>query len=104
MDTVTTIMDKSLGTNLHLWRFFTRAKQTVWREFIYTCSALPPPPLQCWTSVHAISPEFQHCMGGRGGGGGEATQFETENSVFVKLRFKNAEFTQVSQGILSTIV
>ena len=22
-------MDKSLGTNLHLWRFFTRAKQTV---------------------------------------------------------------------------
>ena len=48
----TTIMDKSLGTNLHLWRFFTRAKQTVRREFIYTCSA--PPPLQCWTSVHAL--------------------------------------------------
>ena len=63
-----TIMDKSLGTNSNFWRFFTRAKQTVRREFIYTCSA-PPPPLQCWTSVHAISPEFQHCMGGRGGGG-----------------------------------
>ena len=81
-----TIMDKSLGTNSHL----TRAKPTVRREFIYTCSAPPPPPLQCWTSVHAISPEFQHCMGGRGGEG-KATQFETENSAFVKLRFKNAE-------------
>ena len=81
-------MDKSLGTNSHL----TRAKQTVRREFIYTCSASPPPPLQCWTSVHAISPEFQHCMGEGGGGGeGKATQFETENSAFVKLRFKNAE-------------
>ena len=59
-------MDKSLGTNSHL----TRAKATVRREFIYTCSAPPPspPPLQCWTSVYAISPEFQHCMGGRGGG------------------------------------
>ena len=85
-----TIMDKSLGTNSHL----TRAKATVRREFIYTCSAPPPPPLQCWTSVHAISPEFQHGMGGRGGGEGEegkATQFETENSAFVKLGFKNAE-------------
>ena len=79
-------MDKSLGTNSHL----TRAKQWVRREFIYTCSAPPPPP-QCWTSVHAISPEFQHCMGGKGGGEGKATQFETENSAFVKLRFKNAE-------------
>ena len=37
-----------------------------------------------------------------GGGGGKATQFETENGAFVKLRF-NA-ITQVSQGILSTIV
>ena len=25
---------------------------------------LPPAPhLQCWTRVHVISPEFQHCMG-----------------------------------------
>ena len=56
---IQTIMDKSLGTNLHLWRFFSR----------YTCSAPPltPHPLQCWTRVHAISPEFQHCIGGRGG-------------------------------------
>ena len=38
------IMGKSLGTNLHLWRFFTRAKQTVRREFIYACSAPSPHP------------------------------------------------------------
>ena len=47
-------------------------------------------------------------MGGRGGAGkGKATQFETENSAFVKLRFKTQKInaiTQVSQGILSTIV
>ena len=64
-------MDKSLGTYLHLWRFFKRAKQTVTREFIYTWSAPPPPPaphLQCWTRVYVISPEFQHCIGGRGEG------------------------------------
>ena len=38
-------------------------------KFIYTCSAPPPPPLlQCWTRVHAISPKFQHCIAGWGGG------------------------------------
>ena len=36
-------MDKSLGTNLHLWCFFKCTKQTVTCEFIYTWSA---PPLQ----------------------------------------------------------
>ena len=61
-----TIMDKSLGTNLHLWRFFTRAKRRARREFIYVCSAPPPPPIQCWTRVRAISLEVQHCIGGRG--------------------------------------
>ena len=59
-----TIMDKSLGTNLHLWRFFTRAKQI----HLHLFSPSPFPLLQCWTRVHAISPEFQHCIGGLGGG------------------------------------
>ena len=57
---LSTIMDKILGTNLHLWRFFSG----------YTCSTpplSPPTPVQCWTRVHAISPEFQHCIGGEGG-------------------------------------
>ena len=36
---------------------------------------LPPRPhLQCWTRVQVISSEFQHCMGGRGGGGGRVKQ------------------------------
>ena len=77
-------MDKSLGTNLHLWRIFTRAKRTARQEFIYICLAPslppPPPPLQCWTRVYAISPEVQQCMGV--GGGGKATHFETQKQCF----------------------
>ena len=54
-------------------------------KFIYTCSAPPPPPLlQCWTRVHAISPEFQHCIGGWGE---EATHFKTDKSAFFKIPF-----------------
>ena len=46
------------------------------------------PLLQCWTRVQAISPKFQHCIGGRGE---EATHFKTDNSAFWKLHFKNTE-------------
>ena len=43
---------------------------------------LPPAPhRQCWTRVHIISPELQHCMGGGGGKGGKETQFKTHASV-----------------------
>ena len=76
-------MDKSLGTNSHL----TRAKQSVRREFIYTCSA-PPPPYNVGQVYMLFLQSFNIVWGE---GGGEATQFETENSAFVKLRFKNAE-------------
>ena len=81
-------MDKSLRTNLHLWRFFTRAKQTVRGEFIYTCSAPPSPSPRTMLDkcTRSISLDFQHCMGG-GGGGGEAMHFETENSTFFKTPF-----------------
>ena len=61
--------------------------------------------LQCWTHVHAISPEFQHCIGGVGGGRQRILKRITvlfENSI-LKTRKINA-ITQVSQGILSTIV
>ena len=95
-------MHKSLGTNLHLWRFFKRAKQTVTREFIYTWSAPPPSPppphLQCWTRVHVIFPEFQHCIGG---GGGKATQLKTDKSGFLNSVLKAQKINaiaQVSQG------
>ena len=38
-------------------------------RIIYTCSAPPPPiSLERWKRVHAISLEFQHCIGGGGGG------------------------------------
>ena len=81
------MVDKSLGTNLHLWLFFTRAKRTARREFVNIFSAAPPPPppLQCWTRAHTrVSTLY-------GGKGGKATHFETENSAFLKLRFKHAE-------------
>ena len=83
------MVDKSLGTNLHLWLFFTRAKRTARREFIYIFSAAPhPPPLYNVGHVHTLfSLEVQHCMGG----GGEVTHFEAENSAFLKLRFKHTE-------------
>ena len=81
---IQTIMDKSLGTNLHLWRFFTRAKQI----HLHLFSPSPSPLLQCWTRVHAISPECQHCIGGWGE---EATRLKTDNSAFLKFCFENTE-------------
>ena len=41
---IITINDKSLETNLHLQRFFTRAKQTVASNCNYTCPAPLPKP------------------------------------------------------------
>ena len=70
-------MDKSLGTNLHLWRFFTRAKQS--RANSSKLVQPLPSPLQWWTRVHDISPEFQHQIIFVWGGG---THFETDDSAF----------------------
>ena len=64
-----------------------QTRQTVTHKFIYTCSA-PSPSLQCWTRVHDVSPEFQHCIEGWG----EATHFKTDtDSASLKPRFKNTE-------------
>ena len=62
------------------------------------------PLLQCWTRVQAISPKFQHCIGGRGGRQHILKRITVlfENSI-LKTPKMNA-ITQVSQGILSTIV
>ena len=76
-------MDKSLGTNLHLWRFFTRAKQTVIREFIYTCSA-PPPRYNVGNVYTLFLQSFNIALGGEWG---KATHFETDNSAFFKIPF-----------------
>ena len=93
---VHTIMDKSLGTNSHLWRFFTRAKQTVRREFVYTCSAPPPhPPPTMLDKCTCYFSRVSTLYGGEGGGEGESRKIKTQ---------KINAITQVSQGILSTIV
>ena len=91
-----TIVDKSLGTNLHLWRFFTRAEQslasergrisdlslgntsafaglTVTRKFIYTCSApAPPPPPHNVGHVYTLFLQSFNIVWGGGGGGSNA--------------------------------
>ena len=102
-------MDKSPGTNLHLWRFFKSAKQTVTREFIYTWSAPPPspPPTMldtCTRYFVRVSTLYEGGGGGDGGGEGKAPQFKTDNSAFFKLRFENTKLMQVSKGVLSSIV
>ena len=82
-------MDKSLGTNLHSWRFFTRVKRTVRREFIYlSFSPRPPAP---YTMLDTCTRYFSRGSTLYGGKGGKATHFETENSAFFKLRFKHIE-------------
>ena len=93
-------MDKSLGTNCHLWLFFTRAKQI----HLHLFSPSPSPTLQCWTCVHAISPEFRHCIGGWRG---EQRILKPITMLFSNSALKTPKInaiTQVSQGILSTIV
>ena len=87
----TTIMDKSLGENLHLWRFFKRAKQTVTREFIYTWSAPPPSPQPPTYNVGHVYTLFRQSFNIVWGGGVKVTQFKTDNSAFLKLRFENTE-------------
>ena len=79
-----TIMDKSLGTNLHLWRFFTRAKQIHLHLFI------PSPCAPSYNAGHVYTlflQSFYIVLGE----GGEATHFKTDNSAFWKLHFKNTE-------------
>ena len=50
---VTTIMDKSLGSHLHLWGFLHN----------HTCPTPPPTHRQGWTRVSRIFLEFQLCIG-----------------------------------------
>ena len=53
-----TIMDKSLGTNLHFWCFYTHTRC----EYNFTCLTSPPTTIQCWKLLPAISSGFQHCI------------------------------------------
>ena len=72
---MTTIMDKSLGTNLHLWRVFTRAKQIHLHLFI------PSPSAPSYNVGHVYTlflQSFNIVLGEEG----EATHFKTDNSAF----------------------
>ena len=87
--------------------FQTRQTNSHARMHLHLVSPSPPPPhpsphLQCWTRVHVISTEFQHCMGGIKQRNLQRITVLFENSV-LKTQKINA-ITQVSQGILSTIV
>ena len=104
-------MDKSRGANLYLWCF---PKRAVTREFIYTWSSPSPQPPTCNVGhvYKLFLQSFNIVLGGGGGGGGwgggKATQFKTDNSaLFLNSVLKTQKInaiTQVSQGILSTIV
>ena len=96
-----TIMDKSLGTNLHLWRFYTRAKQIHLRLFISS----PSPPFYNVGHVYKLFLQSFNIVLGEGGRRQHILKRITllfENSI-LKTPKINA-ITQVSQGILSTIV
>ena len=74
-----------------LWRFFKRAKQS--RSNSSTLGQpLPPtapPPTMLDTCTRYFSRVSTLYRGG--GGGGKETQFKTDNSAFLKLRFENTE-------------
>ena len=98
---IQTIMDKSLGTNLHLWRFYTRAKQIHLRLFIPS----PSPPSYNVGHVYKLFLQSFNIVLGEGGRRQHILKRITvlfENSI-LKTPKINA-ITQVSQGILSTIV
>ena len=72
----TTIMDNSLVEKLTFVALFHK-RQTNSDARIHLDLFSPPPPappVQCCTRVHAIFPEFQHCIGGGRGGGGQGTR------------------------------
>ena len=99
---LTTIMDKSLGTNLHLFflrRFFTRAKQI----HLHLFSPSPPP----YNVVHGYTLFLQSVNIVLGVGGRKQRILKRITVLFLNSVLKTPEInaiTQVSQRILSTIV
>ena len=91
---IQTIMDKSLGTNLHLWRFFTRIHLHLFSPSFPAAPSPPPSPTASSYNVGHMYTLFLQSFNivfGGVGGGEKATHFETHNSAFLKLRFKTTE-------------
>ena len=76
-------MDKSLGTNLHLWCFFKCANKQSRANSSTLGQPLPPspPPKMLHTCTHYFS-RVSTLYGGQGGGD-KATQFKMDNSAFL---------------------
>ena len=74
-------------------RFFTRAKQTVTREFNFTCSTPPPtPPAMLDTCTRNFSRvSTLYCVGE-----GAATHFKKESSAFANSVFKTHDSSNVT--------
>ena len=73
---------------MYICGFFTRAKRTARREFIYIFSAAPPPPPPLYNVGHVHTLEVQHCMGGKGG---KQRILKRKTVLFLKLRFKHTQ-------------
>ena len=85
---VPTIMDKSLGTNLHLRRLFTRAKRIHLHLFSPSPPSPPPPPYNVGHVYMLFLQSFNIVLGGWRG---EQRILKRITVPFLKLRFKNTE-------------
>ena len=81
------MVDKSLGTNVHLWLFHTCQKNSQARIHLHIFSRSPPPP-PLYNVGHVHTLEVQHCMGGKGG---KQRILKRKTVLFLKLRFKHTE-------------
>lgn len=75
-----TINDKSIGTNLHLWRVCAHAKST---NKTSPAEPLPHPPYNVEKNTTATSSDSQYCIEC---GQGTVMGFWKENSAFLKLQ------------------
>lgn len=56
------LVNKSLGRHFRFWRFFTHARQTVAREWNYTCPVPRATHLQFWTRSTACGKPFTYVL------------------------------------------
>ena len=81
---------KVLGQITFVALFQTRQTSSHARIHLHLVSSSPQPPPTMLDTCTRYSPEF-FFLHWEGGGGNKATQFKTDNSAFLKLRFENIE-------------